>query len=67
MNIKELNKYLKIELRNKDYRISRPWDLLKLKYLNRIEVSNYEMRYLIKEDGDDWKILIEERGAVIKS
>lgn len=67
MNIKELNKYLKIELRNKDYRISRPWELLKLRYLNRIEVYNYEMRYLIDEDGDDWKILIEERGAVIKS
>jgi len=67
MNIKELNKYLKIELRNKDYQISRPWELLKLKYLNRIEVSIYKMTYIIKEVGDEWKILIEERGVVIKS
>jgi len=67
MNIKELNKYLKTELRDKNYRVSRPWELLKLKYLNRIEVSSYEMTYLIMEQGGEWKIQIEERGVVNKS
>ena len=67
MNIKELNKYLKQELRNANYRISRPWELLKLKHLNRIEVSNYEMTYLIMEQGGEWKIQIAERGVVNKS
>ncbi len=67
MNIKELNTYLKQELRNTNYRISRPWELLKLKYLKRLEVSNYEMTYLIMEQGGEWKIQIEERGVVDKS
>ena len=49
MNIKELNTYLKQEMRNTNYRISRPWEFLKLKYLKRLEVSNYEMTYLIME------------------
>jgi hypothetical protein len=64
MNIKELNKYLIHELRNTDYRISRPWELLRLKYLKRLEVSNFEMIYLIMEQGGEWKIQIEERGIV---
>ena len=67
MNIKELKKFLKLALRNKDYRISHPWELLKLRYLNRIEVSNCEMTYVLTEDGDEWKIVYEERGNLIKS
>ncbi len=67
MNIKELNKYLKQEFRNRDYKISRPWELFKLKYLKRLEVSYFEMSYLIMEQGGEWKIQIEERGVVNKS
>lgn len=67
MKIKELKKKLKSELRDSSYRIYHPWELLKLNYINRLEVSNYEMIYKLFENGDEWKVIFEERGNQINS
>lgn len=67
MRIKELKRKLKSKLRDSNYRISHPWELLKLRFINRLEVTNYEMTYRIFENGAEWKIIFEERGNQVNS
>ncbi len=67
MNIPQLHAFLKQKLRHTNFKINRPWELLKLKYLKHLEVTNGEIKFIILEQGREWQIRIEERGNDKKS
>ena len=62
MKIKELKQILKSEIRDNYTIVRQPWELLKLKHLDHLEVQNIEILYTLKLKGLEWEFSIEERG-----
>jgi len=67
MRIKDLKKSLKSKLESRYFSITQPWELLKFKYLDRLEVSSSDILFTLKHNDTEWKVTIEERGIIQES
>jgi hypothetical protein len=65
MKTRELYKRLKIQLKgNKQVmRIIHPWDLVKFRYVNYLEVMGYGGSHCLREKNGQWETCYEERGT----
>jgi hypothetical protein len=63
MNIRELNRNLKIKLKGNKrvMQIIHPWDLLKFRYVNYLEVMGYGGGYFLQEKNGQWETWFQER------
>ena len=64
MRIKDLKKSLKSKLGNRNFSISQPWELLKFKYLEHLEVRSSDILFTLKLNDKAWEVTIEERGTI---
>lgn len=68
MNLSQLKKKLRKKLQAIDVqaRIYHPWELLKMKYLDYLEVRFPTNSYCIKRENGTWKVYYKERGSVFE-
>lgn len=68
MDLWQLKKILKAKLRPLRGRVKilHYWELLKLKYVNHLEVRDVEVYYQIKQVGNKWTVVSLERGSIIE-
>ena len=69
MNLLQLKKKLRKELRDiKDpIQIIHPFELLKMKYVQKLEVDFPPVIFRIEKVKDIWKVTISERGKVFEN
>ena len=65
MNLSQLKKKFKKKVHAINYaRIYHPWELLKMKYLDHLEVRFPTNSYCIERENGIWKVYYKERGVV---
>ena len=68
MDLWQLKKRLKAILHpfKNEVKIFHSWELLKMRYINDLEVRNADHSYQIKQTSNKWKVVSMERCSIIE-